>query len=291
MLNGQKFWLVNKPRDFINGRPLFVEYEDSYIESAYQSTKQKYYHQLNRYDSSIVIFHDSDLLYKEVYKISEDDHSNYWYEERYLKMETPDTRDTRRMYSSSSPGFTLYSTVYTSFWTKIAIVLTDYSGHSYSYVVYHDEQKSKLSVERADILRHRSSNDGIKNVVGDSKNVSVTFYSFIDWPFDEYTSITENISVESFADDVIELMLVHTGIRINNLWYEGKKLCVDLNVFEGAKFNMGSSGSAIRFHDLMYTLSSFPYVERIEVLVDGQRGVAADHFSFERIFEAQDFKK
>jgi spore germination protein GerM len=51
-------------------------------------------------------------------------------------------------------------------------------------------------------------------------------------------------------------------------------------------FDWGSTGSMIRLNQLIFTLSSFPDVEKIEVLIDGVRGIESSHFNFSDAFDA-----
>ena len=105
-----------------------------------------------------------------------------------------------------------------------------------------------------------------------------------------YRYETVNIESDNFNNDFIELMYIHTGIKIDGLWYEGDKLCVDLNKERTWQtFDNGSTGGMIYRQKLLFTLSSFPNIEQIEVLVGGLKGVAGSHFNFIPVFDVNEF--
>ncbi|MCL2286161.1 MAG: GerMN domain-containing protein [Firmicutes bacterium] len=93
----------------------------------------------------------------------------------------------------------------------------------------------------------------------------------------------EEISGKNLWVEFIRLMRCHTGIRIRDLWYDGTRLYVDLAPVEAIVFNWGSTGSAQRQSSLINTLSTFPNVTEIVILIDGEADVAADHFNFEGV--------
>ncbi|MCL2873671.1 MAG: hypothetical protein FWE29_01940 [Defluviitaleaceae bacterium] len=78
----------------------------------------------------------------------------------------------------------------------------------------------------------------------------------------------------------IRLMYEHTGIRILNIWAEGGKLNINLDASELEHFDRGTTGSLDRGNILNKTIASLFYMGSFEILVDGQRGVMTNHFSF-----------
>lgn len=124
-------------------------------------------------------------------------------------------------------------------------------------------------------------------ISGDTETIPVKFYV----PDENYREVKEHkiedISVANWVDDTIKFMDLYNGIKIEDIWYEGSKICVDLNLSERFSFDVGSTGGSIRTRELVKTFSSFPNVEGIEVLINGERGCYADHFSFDRILKAE----
>ena len=120
--------------------------------------------------------------------------------------------------------------------------------------------------------------------------VSVTFYWYDELPFDyDDFNLMSSAEVELPADhlnaEFIRLIKEYSGISIDGIWYEGKRLCADLAEEEARSFNMGSATGITRSNVLIATLSTMPDVEEIEILINGQRGCFADHYNFDRIFE------
>jgi len=96
---------------------------------------------------------------------------------------------------------------------------------------------------------------------------------------------TENISVANMSADTIKFMKKDSDVQINKIWYEGNRLCVDLNENERAKLDAGSTAGEIITNILLKTFSSYPNVKEIEILIDGERGSYGNHFNFEEVFK------
>jgi hypothetical protein len=112
------------------------------------------------------------------------------------------------------------------------------------------------------------------------------FYSFWDWDADGYIYdvVSGEIYPAGWQEQVIALMAEHTGAHINHIWYEGSRLVADLKPAPTIFFNWGSHGGYMHTLSLISSLASLPNVDEIEILVGGQRGLAADHFSFAGVF-------
>jgi len=118
------------------------------------------------------------------------------------------------------------------------------------------------------------------------ESFTMRFYNHIDYSLYEY--FDEEISPQDWQAQVISHMRVHTGIQISDLWYEGldgeSRLVVNLTPAASIRFNWGSTGGQMLVLTLIDSMSTLPNVMEIEVLVGGQRGVSADHFSFAGVF-------
>ena len=97
----------------------------------------------------------------------------------------------------------------------------------------------------------------------------------------------EIISSENMSDDTIRLMKDYNDIEIDRIWYEGIRICIDLNERERGQLNRGSSAGMIAREILLYTFSSYPNVKEIEILINGERGQYGVHFNFEDVFEVK----
>lgn len=61
IIDNQKFWKMNKPQDFINGLPLYINYSGNFPEKTGQSEKAIRYGDFNSQEGPITIFCDADL--------------------------------------------------------------------------------------------------------------------------------------------------------------------------------------------------------------------------------------
>jgi hypothetical protein len=124
-----------------------------------------------------------------------------------------------------------------------------------------------------------------------AENFIVRFFPLIDWggefwgaTLDDIPYFDEEISPYNWQEQIKNHMIAHNGIRIADLWYEGQRLIVDLTPAAAIFFDWGSSGSQSHLRALIDSLATLPNVAEIEVLVGGQRGISASHFSFVGVF-------
>ena len=90
------------------------------------------------------------------------------------------------------------------------------------------------------------------------------------------------IPVENLREEFIRLMYEHIGVHIQDYWFEGSKLYVDLHEDSGYFFDQhGTTGGMIATRRFERTLLSLPgTITSFEVLVNGQRGFEGNHFNF-----------
>ena len=119
----------------------------------------------------------------------------------------------------------------------------------------------------------------------DTDIVEVKFYYFVQ---EEIEFTTETISMANISDDTIKFMNKYSGIQIDKVWYEGSRICVDLNESERAKLDAGSFAGIMITSILIKTFSSYPDVKEIEFLIGGERGSFGNHFNFEEVFKLND---
>jgi len=122
-----------------------------------------------------------------------------------------------------------------------------------------------------------------------SETSEVKFYNF----FDDGESITHeyqtvNISSENMPA-VTNQNLGRAGIEVQNIYYEGSRLIVDLAPIMEQTMDHGSSGSLCKLHSMLYTFASFPGVKEIKILINGVEDIEGSHFSFNRIFSAEEY--
>jgi len=102
-------------------------------------------------------------------------------------------------------------------------------------------------------------------------------YTYLDIP-----GPYEVVDIVIFPEDWQAQVIEHMGLA--DIWYEETRLVVDLAPASVVRFNWGSTGSAILGNNLLKSLATMPNVTEIVVLVGGQRGISADHFSFAEVF-------
>ena len=100
----------------------------------------------------------------------------------------------------------------------------------------------------------------------------------------------EEISMDNLVEDTKNFMDRYCDIKIDDIWYEEERLCVDLNLDAAMSLDRGSYAGSVGLDIILKTFSSYPNVKQIEILVDGERGCVSDHFMFDRIFEVSEIK-
>ena len=116
-------------------------------------------------------------------------------------------------------------------------------------------------------------------------SVKIYLYNQNDSLFEATEYKTEKISMNNLSADTVKFMTLYNGIQIDKVWYEGDRLCVDLNLSERFELDRGSTAGMLRKDILLKTFSSYPNVKEIKILIGGERGCIGDHFMFDEIFE------
>ena len=113
------------------------------------------------------------------------------------------------------------------------------------------------------------------------ETINIRLYDLI-WQEDgdELTYVTEEICAENWAQEAAVLIRQSSGLDIRDIWYEGNRLFADLTPATALMF--GYSGHAAIHYSavLLASLASLPYVEEIEILVGGTRGIFIDGFGY-----------
>jgi hypothetical protein len=129
-----------------------------------------------------------------------------------------------------------------------------------------------LCLENAYILPDYS---GVCAVSDDS--ISIRLYEYND-PcarleyFDEnsYTFTTIQIPTESFLEEAIKQLYLNKQFSVDNLWYEGSRLYIDLNLTMVRLLDAGSTGGAISSVELLLTFASFPGADELVFFLGGK---------------------
>jgi len=106
--------------------------------------------------------------------------------------------------------------------------------------------------------------------------------------YDFDNPVLVEISSENWQGRIKAAIEQHRGIVIDDIWFEQDRLVVDLCPEDAVRFNWGTSGGYFRTRALIDSLATVPNVAEIVVLIAGERGVWADHFSFAEIFRVVD---
>ncbi len=96
---------------------------------------------------------------------------------------------------------------------------------------------------------------------------------------------SQMIDADHFALQFAYYFYEYTDLKADDIWYEGNKVCIDLDKEVLQMLDMGSTGGRMYRIALLLTLSSLPDVKYIEILIDGERGIIGSHFDFSQIFD------
>jgi len=113
-------------------------------------------------------------------------------------------------------------------------------------------------------------------------NLRVTHYLDLPGPVEHYD---KTITPENWQQQVIDHISSHTGTQLADIWYEESRLVADVTPASAIYFNWGTTGGGCRQASLIESLKAMPNVSEIVVLIGGQRGMYADHFSFAEVFQ------
>ncbi|MDR2182666.1 MAG: GerMN domain-containing protein [Clostridiales bacterium] len=127
---------------------------------------------------------------------------------------------------------------------------------------------------------------GVAAMPAPGDGVTLRFYHDPDALITGYYADLEVTESTFFGGDWLQQ--VAADISADNIWYEGHRIYVDFSEEVSWRFNAGSTGGFLATQSLILNLASFPNVEEMVILVEGQRDVWADHFSFEGIFVVVD---
>ncbi len=126
---------------------------------------------------------------------------------------------------------------------------------------------------------------------GDTKNEETISLKFYNYDPDNYDNPKEIVNVvvskKLYEEDkvsAINKLLEASGLKISKAEVNEGMLTVDLPKEIAALFNMGSAGGITNTNILAMTLLNLPDINLLQVTVDGQPNVEADHFNFNGTF-------
>ena len=136
--------------------------------------------------------------------------------------------------------------------------------------------------------------DAIGNYASPAEAATVEvkiFYSSYDEELNEniLEYVTVPLRVSNISEDTSRFMLEYNGIVVDSIWYEGSRIYVDLNEGERAKLDRGSEAGNVGSNILLRTFSSYPGVEEIVILIDGEHNSYGNHFNFDGAFIAETY--
>lgn len=275
ILNNKKFWKIPEPQDIINGIPLYIKYDYDYYKDKLNEDKEEHAVNEETDDSRerIIISYDGVTDNCMICTVSFDDDFNFR------------VKSVVSNFYLDSGYFVTYMTTVPEGSPYEAILFTDSDGVSHSYLLGYNERDDSLSVIKTDIFKRKNSNNIINGLAIDSETIAIKFYYYDE---NEITYKIESINLNNSLEETIQLMYLYNKIRIDDIWYEGSKICVDLNPIERYEFDRGSAAGIMRTDALILTFSSFPGAEEIEFLIGGEKGCMGSHFSFDVIFPVKD---
>lgn len=98
---------------------------------------------------------------------------------------------------------------------------------------------------------------------------------------------TVTIDKKLYQEDLtgaINKLLEGTDLQIQKAVVDGNSITIDLSKAEAQKFNAGSASGITRTNILAATLVNLPDISEMKVTVDGEKGVAGDHYNFNGVF-------
>lgn len=111
-----------------------------------------------------------------------------------------------------------------------------------------------------------------EEAIAERELVPVRLYHYADETGESFIfSHTEvHLSGANFVSEMIAAMDLDLDKQVMNMWFEGVSLYVDLDP-EGATLSRGTFGERVWYKELLLTVTSIPYVDRVVILVDGER--------------------
>ena len=149
VLDGQKYWLMNKPTDVINGSPLYINFDENLTNKGYKNRGAILRENPDRYwDEHIVIYCDIELYDFKVSLINHD------YDERnrfYIYIE----EDTYNLKTLAPNQYIEYVTHIPEGISIEAISFTDSGGTTYSYILAYNGKDGTTCAYKTDELQRR----------------------------------------------------------------------------------------------------------------------------------------
>jgi len=159
---------------------------------------------------------------------------------------------------------------------------------------YAEEQTSAYTelFEWLPFCFYRITDESIQAAIDAETPIPIRIYSCIDvssYGYDEryYEYQTIDLFADNFLEDAMKQLEIHGQISIDAMWYEGKRLCIDLNRTMFDRLNAGSSAGYILSNELLLTFASFPNTEEIVFMINGEESWG-DHFNLFYIFPVSD---
>ena len=160
-------------------------------------------------------------------------------------------------------------------------------------LIVNNEEKDEISLLFGDgyweqIVKDLTVSTPLLNNGGESTPIRV--YSTIDpslYGYDEsnYSFITVEVSAENFLQDAMKHLYLHNKINVDDIWYEGNRLCVDLNRTMRYRLDAGSTAGHLLSNELLLTFASFPNIDEIVFTINGAESWG-NHFNLYYIFPA-----
>jgi spore germination protein GerM len=130
----------------------------------------------------------------------------------------------------------------------------------------------------------------IDNITGtNSENIFLNYY-YIDSNTANYSLIKS--STEHLLEDTIALFDECFHLKIIDIWYDGNKICVDLDSSRIGELDAFLADFSIEIDTtdmVIKTLSSYPNVEEIEIFIDGKRGCFGNQAVY-KAFKLKDYR-
>jgi hypothetical protein len=95
-----------------------------------------------------------------------------------------------------------------------------------------------------------------------------------------YTYRTSTINWVEMSEETVKLVKETYDIDLNGVWYNGRRLCVDIKRTVPFGFDKDESSSVVLTDAFIQTFLSYPNINEVELLIDGVRNCEGRFFKF-----------
>jgi len=121
-------------------------------------------------------------------------------------------------------------------------------------------------------------------------SVPMRFYQY-DWDSDNFFYEIEYLDGANFAEELAHFAQEFWGRQVQNAWFEGRIMYVDVSISDQLHMLTGSVGELIMLRAFEKSLASVPEIDAFVILVHGTRWnwQSGHGFNFRDVYLVADF--